>query len=106
MTQEAIKKFSLLPILIVGFIDHMGIGLVYPLFSALLFDPENSILPPETSLATRGWLLGILIALTPIAQFFACPVLGALSDQKGRKKMLIISMAMGIAAYLTAAIGL
>ena len=100
------KKIPLYPLLLVGFIDHMGIGLVYPLFSALLFDRVNGILPPDTSVAMRGWLLGILIALTPIAQFFACPLLGALSDKKGRKKVLIISITMGIAAYLIAAIGL
>lgn len=97
---------SLFPIFLLGFIDHVGLGLVYPLFSAVLFDPDNSLLNPETSTFIRGTLLGILIALTPLAQFFACPILGKLSDQMGRKPILIISISMGIAAYLIAAIGM
>ena len=100
------KKMSLFPVLLVGFIDHMGVGLVYPLFAALLFNDTNAIVAPETSYAMRGWLLGILIALTPIAQFFACPILGALSDQKGRKPILSICIGMGLASYVIAAIGI
>lgn len=104
-TTERVKNLSLLPVLMVGFIDHMGVGLVYPLFAGLLFDHENSILPPETSNVVRGWLLGLLIALTPISQFFSCPWLGALSDSKGRKKALIIGLCMGITSYVMAFFG-
>jgi DHA1 family tetracycline resistance protein-like MFS transporter len=38
----------------------------------------------------------------PITQFFSAPILGMLSDQKGRRKILIPSLAIGVFGYLLA----
>jgi DHA1 family tetracycline resistance protein-like MFS transporter len=100
------RKLSLFSLLMVGFIDHMGVGLVYPIFAVLLFDTEAKILPADTSAATRGLLLGLLIALTPLIQFFSSPILGALSDVKGRKKILQFGLVMAISGYMLACVGI
>ena len=93
-------KTSFYIALIVAFIDLMGIGMVYPLFSPMLFDTSFALLPMEASKEVRGLYLGILIALTPLMQFFSSPVWGALSDHYGRKKPLLISQSIGLLGYL------
>lgn len=87
------------------FIDYIGIGLVYPMLSAMLFGSNGTLLPPETSQATRGLWLGFLIALMPMAQFFSGPILGTLSDRIGRKKLILTSIAFGLFGYIIAVAG-
>lgn len=50
--------------------------------------------------------MGILIALTPFVQFFASPILGSLSDQKGRKSMILFGLAMGLIGYCLGVLGI
>lgn len=86
----------------VGFIDVMGVGLVYPMFSSMLFQGDCQLIPHDASDFTRGACLGVLLATMPIAQFFSGPILGMLSDQMGRRKVLIPSLAVGVAGYMLA----
>lgn len=99
------KHLSFITVLLVALIDYMGIGLVYPLFASLLFDPELSFLPADSSHALRGAILGILISLMPLMQFFSAPILGVLSDQKGRRKILIFCLAIGVVGYFISVLG-
>lgn len=95
-------NFSFYIALFVAFIDYMGIGLIYPLFSSMLFDSSLTFLPASTSSQTRGALLGILLALMPCAQFFSAPIWGAFSDAKGRKTPLLMSLLIAFLGYLIA----
>jgi DHA1 family tetracycline resistance protein-like MFS transporter len=80
------------------FLDSVGFGLVYPILSPLLMEEQGLL--PGYSIATRGLILGLLISTYCIAQFFGGPLLGALSDRKGRKKILIITLWAALASYL------
>jgi MFS transporter, DHA1 family, tetracycline resistance protein len=101
-----ISNLNFFIVLLIGFVDYLGIGLVYPVFAALLFDMQDPIIPTSSSLAYRGAMLGILIGLTPIAQFFTSPILGVLSDLKGRKCTLIFGIVLGWIGYFFAVIGI
>jgi len=94
-----------LPLLLTVFIDSLCFGLVFPIFSALIMNPALSILPPETSVGMRGALYGILISAFCLGQFFGGPVLGALSDRMGRKKVLLITLWLGVVTSLLAGVG-
>ncbi len=96
------KALALFLVSLVALIDMMGIGLVYPMFASMLFRSDCLMLPCDTCDATRGTCLGILLATMPIVQFFAAPVLGMLSDQKGRKKVLAPALCLGVLGYLLA----
>lgn len=96
------KTISLFLLSLVGFIDVMGLGLVYPMFASMIFQGDCMILPADTSDHVRGTCLGILLAAMPITQFFSAPILGILSDQKGRKKVVVPGLSVGVIGYLVA----
>lgn len=99
-------QLKLLGILMTGFVDSLGIGLVYPIFAALLFDGSSRMVAPDATLAWRGALLGILIALTPLTQFFSSPIMGTFSDIKGRKLALTCGISLGFIGYCLAVVGI
>lgn len=93
-------------ILCVGFVDYIGIGLVYPVFSVMLFDPNYGLVDPETSFTNRGALLGALFSATPLSQFFTAQLLGVFSDIKGRRIALIWGISAGCVGYAVAVFGI
>lgn len=99
------KSISLLLVVMVGFIDFVGIGLVYPMFASMLFQPDSTLLPDGTTDTFKGAMLGILLAAGPLTQFFFSPILGMMSDQKGRKRILIPTLGIGVLGYLIAMLG-
>lgn len=100
------RNLTFLIILLIGFVDYLGIGLVYPIFAVMLFDPADPLLAVETSSAFRGVVLGILMGLTPLSAFVFAPFLGSYSDCRGRRKSLIFGIASGCLGYCVAVIGI
>lgn len=94
------NKLALYFILLVVFVNYMGIGLIYPIFASLLFDTSLGFVSPGASNLYRGFLLGVLLALMPLMQFFFSPLLGKLSDQRGRKKILLLCLIVSSLGYL------
>lgn len=78
----------------------LGVGIVIPVIAPLMLDPGHHMLGEETSIHTRTILLGFLIAAYPLAQFFGAPMLGALSDRFGRKKLLFVSLIGTLIGYV------
>ncbi|MGB1875663.1 MAG: MFS transporter [Rhodospirillaceae bacterium] len=75
-------------VFIIILLDLMGIGLILPLFPFIALDIG---LTPESITA--------VLAIYPIAQFFAGPIWGRLSDKHGRRPILMISMVGAVASY-------
>lgn len=92
-------KSSYLILLSVAFLDSFGIALAFPLLSLISFDSQYSFLPPETSLAMRSMWMSIFITLSAGLQFFFSPLLGTLSDQKGRVPVIKFGLFCGILGY-------
>jgi len=87
----------------VVFFNATGFGLVFPLFSAMLFDPDGFLLDPSVSDTVRGLWLGILLSTAPIVQMLVSPYFGKLSDRFGRKPLILFCLSVGFVAYLFAA---
>ena len=100
MTQPVQKRSPLLTIFFTVFIDLLGVGIVIPVMAPLLLYPVHNMLPAEMSIHSRTIVLGFLIASFPLAQFFGAPMLGALSDRFGRRKLLSISMVGTLIGYI------
>jgi DHA1 family tetracycline resistance protein-like MFS transporter len=96
------RSLSLYLLLCIGFVDIAGVGLVYPMFASMLYQPGSTLIAPEASETFRGICLGILLAMMPITQFFSSPLLGAMSDKRGRKAILVPALAVGVVGYAIA----
>ncbi len=90
------------------FIDMLGFGILIPVIPLLFASPmsEFYMLPAHIDIKTGYLLLGFLIAVYPIGQFFSTPILGQLSDKYGRKKILILSIIGTSLSYFIFAIGI
>jgi DHA1 family tetracycline resistance protein-like MFS transporter len=87
------KNKALITIFIITLTDIMGYGIVIPLLPQIAADFK-----------INGLGLGLMMAVFPLAQFFAAPVLGAWSDRVGRKPILIVSKIGTIFSYLLFAV--
>ena len=77
----------------------MGIGIVIPVTPALLMD----VLPGATMAEAAVWG-GILTSIFSVMQFLFGPFLGTLSDQVGRKPVLLISLFVMVGYYVVMAL--
>jgi DHA1 family tetracycline resistance protein-like MFS transporter len=102
------KDNRLFVVIMTIFIDMLGIGILIPVIPLLLTDPRAPffLLPSNLTLEQGFIMLGFLTASFPLAQFFATPILGQLSDRYGRKKILIISLIGTCFSYLLFAFGI
>lgn len=103
--KDKTKKIDIAILLFVTFIDFMGMGLIYPIFSKLFFDTSLNFLPIATTSETRGLWLGLLFALMPFIQFFSISIWGTISDRKGRKRPLLQSLSFTILGHLISVFG-
>lgn len=99
-------KNQLFSIFITVFLDLLGLGIVIPIAAPLLLDTGEGMLPPGYSFSQRSLILGFLLGIFSIAQFFGAPILGALADKHGRKRMLLLSIAGTCIGYILFAIGI
>jgi len=96
------QKRQYLVILTIVFLGFLGISIPYLIFPALFLNPTYSILPSDWSDSSRAIFLGITLAAYPLGQFIGSPILGSLSDDYGRKKLLSGSLIVsGIFNLLT-----
>lgn len=102
------KNKILVTIFLTVFIDLLGIGILIPVIPQLFANPLSSeyILAPGVSINTGYLLLGLLIAVYPLGQFLATPILGQLSDKYGRKKILALSLFGTSISYVVFAIAI
>lgn len=88
MTEKKKQKRQFWVILIIVFLGFVGISMPYLIFPALFLNPAYSILPESWSGSSRAIFLGITLAAYPLGQFIGSPILGSLSDDYGRKRLL------------------
>ena len=76
-------------LVLIAVINSMGFGIIIPL-----------LYPYGKKFGVTEHTIGLLTAAFSIAQFFATPVLGSLSDKWGRKPVLIISLIGTAASFI------
>ena len=78
---KPLKKYALITIFIAIFVDILGFGMIIPLAPILARD-----------FGADGLQIGFLISIYSIVQFIVAPYWGRLSDDFGRKPILLIGL--------------
>src|SRR5512133_3478067 len=79
-SEEKLDFKKLLPVFLIILIDLMGMTIIIPILPLY-----------AASFGMNAFLIGILSATYPVAQFIGAPMLGRLSDRIGRKPVLLLS---------------
>ena len=89
-------------------IDTLGIGILGPILPQLLGNPASPhyLLGRDATPGSGYIMFGFLVAVFPVMQFFATPILGQLSDRYGRKPVLALSLGGTALGYALFAIGI
>lgn len=85
---------------LVIFLDLLGVGIIIPVLAPLFYAPGATLIPAGWSDQTINLAYGLLIGIYPIMQFFGAPILGAMADRFGRKKLLTTSLVGTLIGYL------
>ncbi len=97
---------SVLPIFLTVFIDMLGVGIIIPVIPPLIISNMTGLVPTYFDDMHRSVLYGCLVAAYPFMQFFGAPMLGALSDNYGRKPLLQLSLLGTMLGYLLFALAI
>ena len=90
----------LFPLYIVIFLAYIGFSMAVPIFSELALNSDIDFLPRHFNLTQRTTMIGVLLSLYPLGQFFGNPVAGALSDRFGRRPLLLITLVFTTISYI------
>lgn len=86
------KALILATIFFTIFLDFFNLGLIYPIFTSLVFEGNGDLIHLDSSEFYKNAIFGFLVASFPFGQFLGAPVIGHLSDQYGRRKLLVFSL--------------
>jgi DHA1 family tetracycline resistance protein-like MFS transporter len=98
----SVTKKTLGSIFLVVFLDLLGYGIIVPVVAPLLLGGDLV----SGGLAHKEVILGALIAIYPLMQFFAAPFLGTLADRHGRRNLLMLCLCGTALGYVLFAIGI
>lgn len=99
-----VEKKTLRSLFSIIFLDQTYLTLTFPLVTLIFFDAQSRLFAADTPYAVRSMWFGICVALPNIINVFFAPLLSALSDEIGRKKILLIEI---ISAFIfTFAVGM
>lgn len=97
--QQRTSILRALPLFIIIFIGFLGYSLLITILTPLILNDTGGVLASVPFEANRLIVLGVVLALYPLGQFFGSPVLGSLSDRFGRRPVLLISLFITTLGY-------
>ncbi|PHM67141.1 MFS transporter [Xenorhabdus sp. KJ12.1] len=102
---SSIRMLSIFGIYLVIFIDNMGASLIIPMLTPITHDPISGLIVSGSE-HFRNAIYGVSLGLFSMTMLFGAPLLGALSDSQGRKKILIYCLMGLFLSYILLALAL
>ncbi|OHA16629.1 MAG: hypothetical protein A2830_03915 [Candidatus Taylorbacteria bacterium RIFCSPHIGHO2_01_FULL_44_110] len=95
-------------ILFAIFLDLISYGILVPVVPQLFANPASPyyVLSATMPLGYGYILLGFLIAIFPVIQFFSAPILGQYSDIHGRRRVLSLALGGTAVSFVVFAFGI
>lgn len=106
MSRSGINFKRIAPCLFSIIVDYAGLGLVYPIVTAMFTEVPETIFPSVATAAARDFYMGLAYLLYPLFMFFGAAILGDLSDKYGRKRVLLLAMAGICVSFLLMSYGI
>lgn len=97
---------SISPLLLVMLFDHISLNMTFPILTLVFFDIQSHLFSADTSHTVRSMWYGVCVAMPHFINIFTTPILSSLSDEWGRKKILILGTFGALLFSLTAALGI
>lgn len=106
MPDPATKRSSLFSLLWIMLFDHTSLNITFPVLTLLFFDLQSHLFTTETPLSVRSMWYGFCVAVPHIVNIVMTPILSAMSDLHGRKKILAIGTLGAFLFALIAGLGI
>ena len=94
---------NLLVLYLIIFLDYLGYGIILPVLNFLLLSEESKLFS-STQLGRYATYV-IIVSIYPFFQAIGAPIIGALADVYGRKKIMLMTLIGSIIGYSTFLIG-
>jgi len=94
------------PLFLVIIIDTMGLGIIFPVLSPLVMSSTQGILAPDTTMFMRQLLFGLILGSYSLFLLLGAPFFGDLSDNLGRKKVLMLCLGLTSVSFVMCALAI
>lgn len=85
------KNSNLFFLFFLSVVEMFALSVIFSTFASLFFE-QHGLFTVNLTHAERVELLGVAMAMAPLAQFFSSGILGQLSDRFGRKPLLLVTI--------------
>lgn len=85
--------------------DHTSLNIIVPVLTLLFFDAQSSLFAADTPTAVRSLWYGLCISVPNMVNIVITPILSAMSDVFGRKKLIFVGAAGAFIFTVTAGLG-
>ncbi|AKP73863.1 Metal-tetracycline/H(+) antiporter [Piscirickettsia salmonis] len=92
-----LKLFTLYSVIFLG---SLGYFIVMPVYAELILSPIQGLLPEHVDITTRRIIFSLVSAFAPLLTLCIAPFIGHLSDQLGRKKVLLFCLGLTLVSFL------
>ena len=100
------QKWSIGLLLSIIFIDYVGVGIVFVMAPQIFLTHSSVVSTTHTGLFQLKFLFCLFLGAYPLGQYFGAPFFGKKSDQYGRKKVLLFTLACTFLGYAILTLGL
>lgn len=84
------QKTPLSTLLWIMLFDHTALNIAFPVLTLLFFDLHSRLFSEDIAHSTRSMWYGLSVAIPHLINLFITPILSGLSDEFGRKRILLL----------------